>query len=99
MAELINSFIDTAIHPKYKRNIHHDALYEWNVEDNKDIHNPGKSPFYSVEFFNAIKTIKMEHVRLCNLSVGMWYRELVKYFHSTEEDENGFIFPIQSNLE
>ena len=51
MAELIKSFIDTAINPKFKRNIYHNALYEWNVEDNRDIHNPGKSPFYSVEFF------------------------------------------------
>ena len=99
MAELIKSFIDTAINPKFIRNIYHNALYKWNVEENRNITNPGKSPFYSVEFFNAIKTIRMEHLSLCKLSVGMWYRELMKSHFLTERDENGFIFPILSKLE
>ena len=60
MAELIKSFIDTAVNTKYKNNIYHCALYNWHVEDIRTIPNPGRHPYYSEEFFTAIRTVKLE---------------------------------------
>ena len=54
MAELIKSFLDTAINPNFKRNIYHQALYNWHVEGVRTIPDPGKPPYYSTEFFDAI---------------------------------------------
>ena len=47
MAELIKSFLDTAINSKFKRNLYHHALYRWHIEDDRDIPNPGKPPYFS----------------------------------------------------
>ena len=51
MAELIKTFLDTAIHPKYTNSLYHRALYDWHVEDIRNIPNPGRPPYYSEEFF------------------------------------------------
>ena len=100
MAELIKSFIDTAINPKFKQNIFHNALYKWHVEENREIPNPGPSPFYTAEFFNAIKAIKTEErLSLSKLSIGMWYRALMEKYILTDTDENGFVFPVLSKAE
>ena len=100
MAELIKTFIDTAINPKFNRNIYHNALYEWNIEGNREIANPGVSPFYTVEFFTAIKAIKTKvQISLAKLSVGMWYQALMENYVLTETDDNGFEFPILSKSE
>lgn len=87
MAELIKSFIDSSINPKYKCNIYHKALFEWNVENNYCMKNPGKSPFYSVEFFKAIQDVKNnESLGLEHLSTGMWYKLLLKHYILNETD-------------
>ena len=95
LAELIKSFIDTAKNPKFLCNIYHNALYEWNVADNTSMNDPGKSPFYSAAFFEAIKVVKLnEPLQVHQLSTGMWYRALLKHFVLTEKDENEFVFDI-----
>ena len=100
MAELIKSFIDTAINLKFKQNVFHNALFKWNIEENREMSNPGASPFYSAEFFNAIKAIKSEQpLSLAKLSVGMWYRALMEKYVLTETDDNGFVFPVLSKVE
>ena len=75
MAELIKSFLDTAISSTFQRNIFHQALYEWHVEENRSIPNPGKPGYYSSEFFEAIRAVKSEGLlRLSDMTIGMWYK-------------------------
>ena len=42
MAELIKSFLDTAINPTFRRNIYHQALFHWHVDNLRRIPDPGK---------------------------------------------------------
>ena len=60
LAELIKSFLDTAINPRFRRNLYHQALYQWHVKQNRTILDPGKSPFYNSEFFRIIKMVEEE---------------------------------------
>ena len=99
MAELIKSFLDTAINPKFKRNLFHHALYRWHIEDDRDIPDPGKPPYFSDDLFAAIKAAKSEGLRPSSMTVGMWYRFLMEEKVFQEKDENGFSFPIQMKAE
>ena len=79
MSELIKTFVDTAINPKYRRNLYHLALYKWYVEDDRTIPNPGKNPYYSNEFFATIKRIKQDGLlRISGLSIRQWYKVLLE---------------------
>ena len=49
MAELIKTFLDTAISPVFRRNIYHQGLYSWHIENIRSIPDPGKPPYYSAE--------------------------------------------------
>ena len=100
MAELIKSFLDTAISPTFKRSIFHQALYEWHVDGNRSIPNPGKPGYYSCEFFDAIRAVKAEGLlRLSGMSIGMWYRALLERYVTHEVDENSFQFKMLSKTE
>ena len=91
LAEQIKSFIDTAINPKFKTNLYHQALYNYHVLEIRSIPNPGRPPYYSEEFFTAIKTVKTEGLlRISTLKLGLWYKVLLENFVSTDLDENGF---------
>ena len=93
MAELIKSFLDTAINLTFKRNIYHQALYAWHVEGDRSIPDPGKPPYYSSEFFEAIRAVKSEGMlRLSGMNIGMWYRSLLERYVTHEVDEQGFQF-------
>ena len=99
MAELIKSFLDTAINPTFKRNIYHQALYSWHVEGVRTIPDPGHPPYYSTEFFNAIKEVKAEGLlRLSGMTLGMWYKVLLENHVTQETDGNGVSFNIRSKL-
>ena len=100
MAELIKSFLDTAINPNFKRNIYHQALYNWHVEGVRTIPDPGKPPYYSTEFFDAIRDIKYEGLlRLSGMTLGMWYKALLENHVTQEVDDNGFSFSVRSKAE
>ena len=100
MAELIKSFIDTSINPTFTRNLYHQALYNWHVEDDRSIPDPGKPPYYSVEFFDAIKDVKSEGLlKLSSMSIGTWYKALIENHVTHEIDENDFKFKIRSKPE
>ena len=100
MAELIKTFIDTAINPNFRRNIFHQALYNWHVEEIRSIPNPGTSPYYSEEFFEEIKSVKSEGLlRLSSMTSGMWYRVLLERHVTHEIDDEGFRFEIRTKPE
>ena len=100
MAEQIKYFIDTAVNPNYPCNIYHKALYEWFVEENSLMKNPGKSPYFTQDFFQAIKAVKeQESLSIKHFSIGMWYRALLNLYVLTEKDDDGFVFEKCSKLE
>ena len=100
MAEQIKYFIDTAINPKFQCNVYHQALYEYHVNGGRSIKNPGNCPYYSTEFFEAIKAVKnSEPLNIIHLSIGMWYRALLKLYVLTETDENVFVFTVTPKVE
>ena len=100
LAELIKSFIDTATNPKFKTDPYHQALYNWHVLDIRSIPNPGRPPYYSEEFFTAIKTVKNEGLlRISTLKLGFWYKALLENIVTTELDEHGFRFVKRCKIE
>lgn len=100
MAELIKAFLDTSINPNFIRNIYHRALYDWHVEEIRSIPDPGRPPYYSPEFFKAIKTVKEEGLlRISGMSSGMWYRALMENYLTAEVDENGFHYARHCKIE
>jgi hypothetical protein len=76
---LITSFFETAIIPKFQRNLNHQALYKWNIEEVRNIPAPPNSPYYGANFFSCIKEVKNEGLlNILTMSSGMWYRVLVE---------------------
>ena len=87
MAELIKAFLDTAINPKFRRNLFHQSLYSWHVEGERDIP-------------DMIRSVKAEGLlRLSSMTIGMWYRTLLEKHVMLEVDDDGFQFDIISKTE
>ena len=55
MAELTRSFMETAQNSNFNTNLHHQALYLWNVEERRDIPEPVKIPYMSEEVWDSIR--------------------------------------------
>ena len=84
----------------FKTNLYHQALYKWHVEDNLCILNPGRPPYYSEEFFSAIRTVKTEGLlNVKTLSLKLWYKVLLENFVTTEVDADGFRFNKRCKIE
>jgi hypothetical protein len=100
MAELIKSFLDTAVNPTFKNSLYHRALYNWHVEDIRTIPNPGRPPYYSEDFFTAIKTVKNEGLlNVKTLSIKLWYKVLLENLVTPEVDDDGFRFEKRCRIE
>ena len=78
-ALLIRSFLESAIHPAFRRNYYHEALYRWHIEDIRSIINPGLPPYYDQTFFNRIKEVKQEGLlNITTMTTSMWYKALLE---------------------
>ena len=49
-----------SIKPQFHRNLYHQALYKWNIEEVRTIPAPLQSPYYDDSFFSCIKAVKSE---------------------------------------
>ena len=89
MAEQIRSFLETSINPVFSTNIYHLALFQWHVEDRRDIPEPLKNPYLSEELFANIKTVKEEGLlRMSTMSSGAWYKVLLENNITMNLDES-----------
>ena len=63
------------------------VVYQWG---RRDCPNPGKSPYYSEEFFSVIRDVKKEGLlRLSGMSLRDWYKVLIeKYIFKSGSEEN-----------
>ena len=55
MAILIRSFLETAVNETFISNHYHNALFRWHIKDDRSLRDPGRPPYYSIEFFNHIR--------------------------------------------
>ena len=60
MAAMARSFFKTSLNPKFITNLHHHALYLWQVEDRRDIPDPGRNPYMTEELWAIIRHVKDE---------------------------------------
>jgi hypothetical protein len=75
LAILIRSFLETAISPKFIHNQYHTTLFKWHVLRDTSMKDPSNSPFYSLEFYSAIKQVVQEGLlNVANMSTKQWYR-------------------------
>ena len=86
----IRSFLETAIIDVFQKNIYHEALFQWHVQDVRTIPNPGLPPFYSNTFFSHIKQVIQEGLlNIKTMSSGIWYKVLLENLVTHRLDENG----------
>ena len=77
-AILIRSFLETALSANFIPNQYHRALYMWHVLGDTTMTDPGMTPYYSPEFFSAIKQVVQEGLlNVASLSTKQWYRVLI----------------------
>ena len=88
-AILIKSFLETALNPKFINNLFHNALYRWHVLGDRSIAGPGNSPYYSLEFYSAIRQVVKEGLlNIAMMSTKQWYQVLIENNITKEVDEN-----------
>ena len=85
MAILIKSFIETALASGFIMNMYHNALYMWHVEGDKAMSDPGRPPYYSMDFFSAIKQVQQEGLlKISSMSTKQWYQVLIENYVTME---------------
>ena len=78
-AMLIHTFLSQAICPKFPSNQYHNSLYRWHVLEDRTIPDPGRPPYYSVEFFTTIKEVKESTpLNIAWVTVSQWYQLLLE---------------------
>ena len=58
IANLISTFLQTAVNSRFKQSLMHNHLYRYHVHKEHCLPNPGFPPYYSKNFFNIIKKVK-----------------------------------------
>ena len=81
LAHLIATFLQTACNKNFQQSQFDNWLYNYHVEENTDLPDPGFPPFYNREFFKSIKNVKKDTpLNPVNMSVTEWYRLLLEKF-------------------
>ena len=78
MAILLRSFIETALGDGFIMNNYHNALFRWHVLGETGISDPGRPPYYSLEFFSALKLALQYGPQVTNLATKQWYKFLME---------------------
>ena len=89
-AELIRSFLETALIKNFQLNSFHVALFRWNVLLQHDIPNPGNCPYLTGDMFTLIREVKEEGLlNLSNMKSGIWYKVLVENKVTMQPEPDG----------
>ena len=88
LAHLINSFLETACSPKFRRNLFHQTLFNFYVLEDNTSQPPDIPPYFKGDFFPAIKRIHASPLNVANISLKNIYRFLLEEITMTE-DESG----------
>ena len=99
-ANLISTFLQTAANPRYIRSQYHHTLYRYHVLEEKDVPDPGFSPYYSKMFFDVIKKVhKTSPLNPVQMTVGQWYTFLLEENVTMTEDDEGRREPRKCRVE
>ena len=90
MAILIRSFLETAVNPKFQISMYHQALFLWHVRGSRNIPDPGRPPYYSLEMFEIIREVDNSNkFDIIKMKGKDWYIYLLdKYVLKSDIDEN-----------
>ena len=89
-AELIRSFLETALIKNFQLNSFHVAQFRWNVLFQHDIPNPGNCPYLTGDMFTLIREVKEEGLlNLSTMKSGIWYRVLVENKVTMQSEPDG----------
>ena len=79
LACLIQSFLETAANPKFRRNHYHGLLFRYHVLNETDLPDPGFPPYYSPDFFSTIRKAREETpLNVITMTISQWTRWLVE---------------------
>ena len=79
MAVLIQSFMESAANPKFKKSLLHSSLYKYHVLGDTSIPDPGFLPYYPSTFFDTIRHVHMESpLNVTKMSTSQWVRILTE---------------------
>ena len=98
---MIRLYLETAIMKKFRSNLLHAALFQWNILLNHDIPNPGKHPYLEEDMFSLIREVKEEGLlNLSNMKSGEWYRVLLenKILMKLEDDGKRSLKPCRAEV-
>ena len=96
-AFLITNFLQTACNSDFKRNLYHNALYEYYINDT-GLKAPPIPPYYPKEFFKEIKQAQTSGLEISTMKVRDWYDLLLKE-NMTHEKVSGEYALKKSRME
>ena len=100
LALQIRSFLETASNPQFRRNLYHQALFKWHIENDRSIPNPGLPPYYPDSFFARIREVKEEGLlNISTLDTAKWYRALLEINVTHTVNDNGVQVPRTCRIE
>ena len=88
MAILIRNFMETAAHPKYRKNLLHSVLYRYHILGDDTVSDPGFLPYYPQSFFETIKEVqRFSTLNPVTMSICQWTRFLTERYLTMEEHQ------------
>ena len=101
LAMLIHTFLTLAVNPNFQTNHYLQALFKWHVEEDREISNPGRPPYFSNNFFELIREVHTgSTLNVKSMSLKQWYKLLLEkgVTHNTEDMQSPPVI-IASKLE
>ena len=87
---MARSFFEPSLNPKFITNLHHHALYLQQMEDRRDIPDPGRNPYMTEELWSIIRHVKDEGLlNMSRMITGEYYRALLENNITMPFDDNG----------
>ena len=79
LAMLINSFLESAVKPKFLHSLYHTSLYRYHVLKHHDLPDPGLPPYYSPEFFSTIRAVhENSPLNVATMNSSQWYKLMLE---------------------
>ena len=93
-AGMIRNFMETAINPKFRRRLDHQAMFEYHVKGDRDIINPGFTPYYTEQFFNSIREVwEDQGSQVETMSEKQWYQAIYETSDMTTDTTGRKVLP------
>ena len=90
MANLISTFLQTACSKRFQQSLFHTWLYNYHVEGQTDLPDPGFTPYYDKKFFNIIREVKEDTpLNPAHMTVKEWYRLLLEKNKTMRQVDQG----------